>query len=58
MGKVNRLLSDKEKSRIKIGSATNLGTVDSITVFKNFVINGEVVGIWRDVYEKDGKFYF
>ena len=51
-------LSDKEKNRITIGSETNLGIVEGLTTFRNWVIKGEVVGRWRDVYEDDGKFYF
>ena len=51
-------LSDKEKNRITIGSETNIGIVEGLTTFRNWVIKGEVVGRWRDVYEDDGKFYF
>lgn len=52
------LLSDKEKNRITIGSETNFGIVEGLTTFRNWVIKGEVIGRWRDVYEDDGKFYF
>ena len=51
-------LSDKEKNRIVIGSETNRGKVEGLTTFRNWLINGEVIGRWRDVYEDDGKFYF
>lgn len=51
-------LSDKEKDRIVIGSETNRGKVEGLTTFRNWLINGEVVGRWRDVYEDGGKFYF
>ncbi len=51
-------LSDKDKNKITIGSETNLGIVEGLTTFRNWVIKGEVVGRWRDVYEDGGKFYF
>jgi hypothetical protein len=51
-------LSDKEKNRITVGSITNKGVVEGLTTFKNWLINGEVIGRWRDVYEDGGKFYF
>ena len=51
-------LSDKEKNRIVVGSETNKGIVDGLTTFRNWLINGEVIGRWRDVYEDGGKFYF
>ena len=51
-------LSDKEKNKIVIGSETNWGKVEGMTTFRNWVINNEVVGRWRDVYEDSGKFYF
>jgi hypothetical protein len=51
-------LSDKKKNRITVGSVTNKGVVEGLTTFKNWLINGEVIGRWRDVYEDGGKFYF
>lgn len=51
-------LSDKEKNRLVIDSETNWGIVEGLTTFRNWVIKGEVVGRWRDVYEDGGKFYF
>ena len=51
-------LSDKEKNQIVIGSETNWGKVEGLTTFRNWVVDGEVVGRWRDVYEEGGKFYF
>jgi len=52
-----KLLSNKEKNRIVIGSETNIGKVEGLTLFRNWVINNEVIGRWRDVYENEGKFY-
>lgn len=51
-------LSDKEKNKITVGSLTNWGKVEGLTTFRNWVIKGEVVGRWRDVYDDGGKFYF
>ncbi len=51
-------LSNKEKNKITIGTETNRGKVEGLTTFRNWVIKGEVIGRWRDVYEDGGKFYF
>ena len=51
-------LSEVDKRKITIGSKTNNGIVENLTMNGNWVVKGEVIGRWRDVVEVDGKFYF
>jgi hypothetical protein len=55
---VRTLLSPIEKNKIVVGSITNKGIVSGITTFRHWVIEGEVVGRWRGVYESGGVYYF